>query len=195
MANQSGPQMCCRTWCLLARSIRKLREAPRLVMYMKKQKQPVEAFVMVGIMILSKLRSAKNEDRIENMKEKKQSMYWPLMSLYRLCVQRCMSRRAEEIIDFNNNYLRRIESFSYKTCCQNQYCVLESVNAHNSFALHKDSFGKDTIKKTLVEQSTSSSLPSRWSRTSCSSSWRRGGILYARRRLRRCTVCRRRMSM
>ena len=40
-------------------------------MYMKKQKQPVEAFVMVGIMILSKLRSAKNEDRIENMKEKK----------------------------------------------------------------------------------------------------------------------------
>ena len=133
----------------------KIKRSTKAVMYMKKQKQPVEAFVMVGIMILSKLRSAKNEDRIENMKEKKQSMYWPLMSLYRLCVQRCMSRRADEIIDFNNNYLRRIESFSYKTCCQNQYCVLESVNAHNSFALHKDSFSKDTIKKMRVKESAS----------------------------------------
>ena len=48
----------------------KIKRSTKAVMYMKKQKQPVEAFVMVGIMILSKLRSAKNEDRIENMKEK-----------------------------------------------------------------------------------------------------------------------------
>ena len=151
-------------------------------MYMKEQKQPVETFVMVGIMNLYKLRFAKNEKRIQKHQMKKQkTTYLTLMSLHRLRLQQCTSRRTEEIIDFNNNYFRWIESFSYKTWCQNQYFVLEPVNAHNSLALHEKTFGKGTKKKTRVKQSTSCFSPSRCCRTSCSSSSRRVRIFCGRR--------------